>query len=170
MAKIIFGYKMSPNFVCFGVTEGYKFFVYEKGTVRLKKFVIEYEGERVIESRKIIIPKSVAENVKNYLESQKNLIDGLPEDIYNHSLDGKRDVFYFLGKKISCLNISRHDIEEISEPKIYLGEFSSFRPPTEIEIMKQENAVLEIFENVYNFLKDYGLIVHSWNFYCEWKM
>ena len=179
MAKIIFGYEMStcPIRLPYVVTE-FKFSVYEKGTVRLKRIRTKHErinGElnfKIIsyDSEKIIIPLSVVENIKKYLKSQKKRIDRLPEYICNNSCDGKADIFNFMGKKIHCANISRHDLNKPSEDEITFGSVASFRPQVGIRIMKQENAVLEIFENVYNLLKDYGLKVYSWGFYCDWKI
>lgn len=180
MAKITFGYEthacsMRPPYV----SKEYKFFVYEKGTVRLKRLVTEYEKingemtEKIIssESKKIIISLQVVEKIKKYLKSQKRRIDRLPKEILNHSCDGTGFTFNFMGKKISCANISRHNLDKNSNPEISLGDNAFFRPNVGIRIMKQENTVLEIFESVYKILKNYGVEVYSWkNFSCDWKM
>ena len=168
MAKIILEYKMLPTCNFLGHDEGHSFTIFEKGTVRIKN--LTYEGA-VIKSKKIIIPQPIIENITKCLYKQKNLIGNLPESINNHSLDGAYHYFNFMGKKVSCLNISRHNLEEVSETKIFVGEFACFSPLSTKIISQQENDVLEIFESAYNFLKDYGLTVYSWeNFYCEWQI
>lgn len=169
MAEIIFGYKMSPAFIHYGVSTEFFFKVYSKGTVIYKKNIIggkRFES-KVIKSKKIIIPLSVAEDVKKILLKQKNLIDKLPEDINNHSLDGGYDIFYFLDKKISCLNISRTSEEDYKKIESVWGKLTPYMNET----IQQQNSVLAIFESAYNFLKDYGLKVYSWkDFSCNWEM
>ena len=168
MAKIILGYKMSPACNFLGRDEGHAFTIFEKGTVRIKN--LTFEGA-VIKSKKITIPQSIIEDITKCLYEQKNLIENLPENIYNDSVDGAYHDFNFMGKKVSCLNISRHNLKEVSEAKIFVGEFACFSPPSAKMISQQENDVLKIFESAYNFLKDYGLKVYSWkNFYCEWQI
>lgn len=173
MAKIIFGYECSAVLLQRHVIEEFSFKIYEKGTVRYKKNTIgrNFSESKVIESKKIILPKSIVEDLKKILHEEKILIEQLPDEINNHSLDGAYHDFNFLDKKISCLNIGRHDLDEISEPKIFIGEVSCFIPQSEKITMQQENSVLRIFESVYEILKDYGLKVYSWEyFYCEWEM
>ncbi|MBR5914261.1 MAG: hypothetical protein IKZ58_07865 [Selenomonadaceae bacterium] len=173
MAEIIFGYKCSPVFIHCGVSEEFYFNVYSKGTVRYKTNIIgsNFSESKVIESKKIIIPMSVVEDLKKILIEQKNLIDKLPKNIDNLSDDGAYHDFNFLGKKISCLNISQHDLDENSEAKILLSENSHFYSSLKKTIMEQENNVLKIFESVYNILKNYGLKVYSWKYFCcDWEM
>lgn len=43
--------------------------------------------------------------------------------------------------------------------------------PDIYEIIRQQNSLLEIFESVYDILKDYGLTVKSWqHFGCDWEI
>lgn len=169
LAEIIFGYKFSPAFIHFGVSEEFSFEVYDEGTVNYKKNIIggkRFES-KIIETKKIIIPMSVVEDIKKILIEQKNLIDKLPEEINNYSFDGSYDKFNFLGKKISCLNISRTSAEDYKKIELRWGKLSPYMN----EIIQQQNSVLEIFESVYKILKNYGLKVYSWkNFSCDWKM
>ena len=163
LAKIIFGYKCSPAFGHIETTEGHSFEIFENGEIILKKFVM---SGRVIEIEKIIIPLLIVEDVKKILIKQKILIDKLPEEINNNSLDGGFDYFNFLGKKISFLNITRTSEDDCKKMELRWGKLSSYMN----EVIQQQNFVLEIFESVYEILKNYGLKVYSWkSFSCDWE-
>lgn len=43
-------------------------------------------------------------------------MSSIPSELNNHSVDGSRDTFLFLDKKISGLNLCRHDITRIFCP------------------------------------------------------
>lgn len=191
LAKVVFGYKNIASCNFLGNSDGWSFKIYEKGTVRIKKFTFD---NQIISSEKFYIPFNVVEKIKKILFENKSLIDNLSSNIDNHSCDGSYDIFNFYGKKITCLNISRSSEEKIMKatlevdsefwdsevPKIIARSeniFSAYRVYFNekhselIETIRQENKVLKIFEAVYNILKNYGLTVYSWNtFYCDWKI
>lgn len=190
MAKIIFGYKNKAACNFLGNSDGWSFDVYEKGTVRIKKFSFD---KKIFLSEKILIPLNVVENIKKILFENKVLIDSLPTNINNHSCDGSYDIFNFEGKKISCLNISRHSEEKfilnslnfdteffdsrvekiIADSENIISKYREYfyeKYSEEIQVIRHENYVLKIFESIYEVLKEYGLKVNFESFYCEWKI
>ena len=161
MKEIIFGYKNLPVW-----KGGYSFSVYEDGIVNYEKLSVK---RLVIESKEIVIPKSVVEDVEKCLIKQKILIDKFPEKQINSGflIDGAIDYFNFIGNEIYCWNILRMSNEDIYKMELKYGKFSL----DTMNIVQLQNNILEVFESAYKFLKNYGLKVYSWNhFHCDWEM
>ena len=159
MSKIVFGYKIVPVW-----RGGHYFTVYEDGIVKYKKFVY---GLGTTESKEISIPKTVVEDLQKCLTDKKSLIDKLPKQIDSWLIDGACHYFNFMGRQISGWNIMRPSEEYYKR----LEECAEKLPRNMPEIIQQQHYVLEIFESIYDVLKDYGLKVETSHFLdCDWEM
>lgn len=164
MAKIISGYKRPASFFRPEIELMFAFYIFDNGDVTIKKFSYE---EKIIKTKKIIVPQSVVEDIKKYLMGQKNLIDKLPEEINSFTICGGRDYFNFLGKKFCCWNPERIVGERRKKFDFFVEKLS----PEGEEIIHQHNYIFEIFEIIYSFLKDYGLKLNSSEYLsCDWEM
>ncbi|MDY6349270.1 MAG: hypothetical protein SPL62_02085 [Selenomonas sp.] len=161
MAIVVLGYRSAG---CFGWAEapgGWSFALYQKGTVRFKTYLM---NGTVTSSNKAFVPSSVVDKIYHELQSKSDIIEKLPSDTNNRSCDGSYDIFTFLGKKITSLNISRYPEETIQEAET--GD------PIGAELaasLRSENAILDLFESVAPILSPYGLRAKfAPSFSCEW--
>ena len=157
MAKVILGYRLSASYGCFDEPGGWSFTIYRKGTVRFRYYLLDGS---LIKSMRAEIPLSVADELYHTMEKQKKRIDDLPSETFNHSCDGSFDMFNFLGKKTSSLNIER-------TPENFIQE--AVAHGIEEETLRGENEILSIFESVCPLLEPYGLHVSfEPSFWCQW--
>lgn len=161
LKEIIFGYQeLGSYYFCEEGGNNYCGWYFEldsDGTVEIKKFT--YNGEEIL-SEKIFVPLIVVEKIKKILLKNHELIEELPENIFNFSCDGSEHTFNFGEKKISCWNISWHTEKFFDEYDADL-----------LKSVRQENCVLRIFKSIYKLLREYGLVVESYKpFYCEWNL
>ena len=170
MSEIILGYGVELIW-----RGGYFFEVYEGGEVNYGKFIYTDAPiyRQVVETKKFFVPKSAVENVKNCLLDKKILIDKFPEETIQLGLviDGSCQYFNFLGKAVHWWNISRITEKGIKELEKFVGKLSADTK----NLIQQQHKILDIFEEAYKFLKDYGLKIYyedtyyGYDFVCDWK-
>ena len=184
MSDIIVKYVCENQFLINGGSSGWSFEISNDGSVVIKKYVCTKEESYSVKSSKTFyLPDIVVNKLSVYLKSKQLLINALPNNISNESMDGMLDTFYFFNKKFSCANIKQYTKEEfdIIDSKInWLEEVRKSKNAKKVgknlldfrkEYMIEENKVLDIFEGIADILQPYGLKVKSWNdFSCEWDI
>ncbi len=158
MAKVILGYRMDSAFGCCDEPGGWSFTIYRKGTVRFRYYL--FDGS-MIASKCAEIPQSVADELYHTLEKQQGCIDALPSETFNHSCDGAYEIFNFLGKRTSSLNIGKTSDQLITE---------AVARGLEEETLRAENEILSIFESICPILEPFGLhVIFEPSFECQWE-
>lgn len=98
-------------------------------------------NQHLISQTSYDVSPAFVEELEQALETHWDEISSLPSRLHNGSLDGSYYIFRFKEKNISALNIIRTDLEEIKENNPSYYEHY-------LENMKQENAVLDLFDHM----------------------
>ncbi len=137
--KCIFEYKSVPTYGRVGMPGALSVRVLDSGAVVRTEYVIGRDAPRE-ETVLATIPE-LAREIEGIIARRAEELAAMPDTLHNGSYDGALQVFRFGGKRISALNISRCDPEEVRKrnPRYY----ERFR-----ENMERENLVLDIYNEI----------------------
>lgn len=143
MSGIIFEYKHTPSYGCFGMPGGNSIVVMDDGSIWLRNYVIGQENP--CSEEKITFIPEVPVLIEKVLIKYKPALQKIPGKLDNGSLDS-----FQLGKKrISSWNITRSDLSEVKDKSELLSDFK--------ENMLHENMVLDIYNEIIDILKSFDL-------------
>lgn len=146
--NILFGYSCTPSYGCFGMDDGgFSVEIHSDGSLWHKTYIFDMKEKTKSEHA---ISEKTIKKINEILNKNSAVIKNFFEHISNGSLDGSCNRFVFLGKEIISWNVDRCDEEEVKErnPQYYNKYIS---------VIKQENLMLDIFEQIVAVLKTEGI-------------
>ena len=145
-ARLLFQFRSTPSYGFFGMSGGSSISVYSNGKVIERKYVMG--NNKAIEERTVACVSELAEIIECLIISNKDVLDKIPENLNNGTLDGSHDCLKFGDKGISAWSIHLCDIEEVKErnPSYYLHYKDN---------MEYENMVVSIYNEIANTINTY---------------
>ena len=133
MSEILFSYESSPSFAGPYTARGRSVTVYADGSVAGCGVFTRMKKEA---------------NLKNLiLDSHKQELEEIPELLDTRVMDGSIDTFCFGEKRITGLQLSRHETELDESPAV-------FKKP---DVRFYVNAVLDIYDEIVDVGIEYGI-------------
>ncbi len=140
---ILFRVKSSPACNFLGGSGGDSLTVWKDGTVEYQRYILWAE---VPIDMAVVSPNSeVAGKIREFLNRRKEIIEKIPENLDNGTLDGSHDTYIFDKKHISAWTIQRIDPEEIR--KVNPHYYEEYR-----ENIIFENQVLDLTDEILGIL------------------
>ncbi|MCR5566491.1 MAG: NUDIX domain-containing protein [Clostridiales bacterium] len=146
--QLLFEYGSFGAWGCVGDYGGDIIRVYASGEIEYSTHLMGYE-KVPLEKRSYQADPAMIREIEDIIASHEDDLKGIPSRLNNGSCDGSVQSFTFGQKKISALNISRTDLNEIKERNPgYCEEYWAN--------ILHENMVLDIFEKIVSAFSRYN--------------
>lgn len=141
MSEILFSYESSPSFAGPYTARGRSVTVYADGLVAGCGVFTRMKKEANLKNLQL------AERIMQILDSHKQELEEIPELLDTRVMDGSIDTFCFGEKRITGLQLSRHETELDESPAV-------FKKP---DVRFYVNAVLDIYDEIVDVGIEYGI-------------